>query len=69
MDKFLEMPITQNNSRRIRKISMTETAKEIESGIKTSPQRKVEDQMASPVNCTKHLKNWHQLYFQTLPEC
>ena len=47
---------TKPNHEEIENLNSFITSKEIESLIKTSQQRKVQDQMASLVNSTKHLK-------------
>jgi len=57
MDKFLEThKLPKLNLEEIEKLNRPIASKEIESVIKTLQQTKVQDQMASQRNSTKHLK-------------
>ena len=57
MDKFLERyNLSRLNQEEIENMNRPITSNEIESVIKTSQQTKVQGQMASQVNSTKHLE-------------
>ena len=57
MEKFLETcNLSRLNQEEVENVNRPITSKEIESVIKNLPMRKAQDQMASLVNSTKHLK-------------
>lgn len=63
MDKLLETyNLPRLNHEEMENRNRPITGKEIESVIKTFQQRKIQDQMASLVNSTKHLKNSCQAF-------
>lgn len=63
MGRFLEILSMKTDSRKSRKCEQIESVIE-----KTPKQRKVWDQMASPVNSTKRLKKNEHQSFSNLPE-
>ena len=69
MNKFLETyNLEKLSHEEIEKLSRSITSREIESVIKPSQQRKAQDQMASLVKSTKHLKKNNTNPSPTLPK-
>ena len=65
MDKFLETySLPKLDQEEINQLSRLSTRNEIEYVIKTLPTNKVQDQIASQVNSTKHIRK--NLYFSSL---